>query len=76
MQLSELVPHLTDEDKSHMKAQDGGLQTFLRNHSQAFHVFEGKVKLRRWTEEYTTKRPKQFKVSKCWFFMHHPQGLI
>lgn len=36
--LAQLAALLTEEDKKLMKDQDGGLQTFLRNQHQIFHV--------------------------------------
>ena len=38
MPLAQLAGILSDEDKKLMKDQDGGLQTFLRNHNPIFHV--------------------------------------
>jgi hypothetical protein len=61
-----------------MKSQFGGLQTFLKNHSQAFRIEKGMARLRRWPEEYLDfcKIPGKFKRSYCWFFSQHPQGKL
>ncbi|PIC41821.1 hypothetical protein B9Z55_009109 [Caenorhabditis nigoni] len=81
--LAQLAGQLTDDDKKLMKDQDGGLQTFLRNHHQIFHVFQATARLRDFRQpvisrrqqtnpkkQEATNRPKQ----PCWMSLNHPDG--
>ncbi|KAI6235148.1 putative tRNA (uracil-O(2)-)-methyltransferase [Aphelenchoides besseyi] len=75
LHLSKLMNTLDDYEKSQLKSQDGGLQTFFRNLHQAFQVKNGEVALRRWPEVYTGFfKAGQPKKSSCWFKDNHPQG--
>ncbi|CAD6197429.1 unnamed protein product [Caenorhabditis auriculariae] len=81
--LSELVILLTDEEKKLMKEQDGGLQTFLKNQNQVFHVYGGNVRIRDLRDAQTSKTAKKKQKTKtnpterraaCWMAANHPDG--
>ncbi|EFO83708.1 hypothetical protein CRE_03131 [Caenorhabditis remanei] len=80
--LAQLAGILSDEDKKLMKDQDGGLQTFLRNHHQIFHVFKAAARLRDFRQPVVKKQrpgwtqPKQTPKMKspCWMSLNHPDG--
>ncbi|XP_005109715.1 probable tRNA (uracil-O(2)-)-methyltransferase [Aplysia californica] len=66
-----------------LKAECGGLQTLLRNHSHIFQVTGGVVRLRDFTmlDPWEGRKPKKtksqerkVKTTLCWFFQHHPDG--
>ncbi|KER33506.1 hypothetical protein T265_00621 [Opisthorchis viverrini] len=72
-----------------MKAQNGGLQTLLRNQHQTFQVTKGRVQLRWLPErmassvhneagEVEPKRKKaaaeKMKTRLCWMLQNHPDG--
>ncbi len=66
---------LSSEEKEQLKAQNGGLQTLLRNHRQTFRLVRGSVRLRDWAEEVCAAVEAPKKKSKvCWFWRSHPQG--
>ncbi|CAD5223579.1 unnamed protein product [Bursaphelenchus okinawaensis] len=75
IKLNELVPFLSNDEKSQLKAQCGGIQTFLKNFHQAFEVKKGNVKIRNWLVDHKKfdKEDKK-KFSKCWFDHVHPHG--
>ncbi|GFR24167.1 putative tRNA-methyltransferase [Trichonephila clavata] len=61
-----------------MKAQNGGLQTFLRNHRYIFEV-KNTVELRvpsPYPKPSSDAQPvrKSYKSKNCFFHFHHPQG--
>ncbi|XP_054708829.1 probable tRNA (uracil-O(2)-)-methyltransferase [Uloborus diversus] len=81
--IPDLVLSLGSEVSQKMKKQCGGLQTFLRNYKNVFHVSNGVVRLRipsannDWM--HSKKKWKKFQVDilrtkKCYFHYHHPQG--
>ncbi|KAI1712674.1 adoMet-dependent methyltransferase domain-containing protein [Ditylenchus destructor] len=75
----ELGPLLSDEDKKMLKDQNGGLQTLLKNHHQAFYTRNRHVGMRDWREAHKVFLAKpqaksHFQLSPCWFFANHPQG--
>lgn len=82
--LAQLAGLLSDEDKKLMKDQDGGLQTFLRNHHQIFHVFQATCRLRDFRQPVVAKRqqakpwkpkkPELTKKAPCWMSNYHPDG--
>uniref|UniRef100_A0A1I7RNZ0 tRNA (uracil-O(2)-)-methyltransferase n=1 Tax=Bursaphelenchus xylophilus TaxID=6326 RepID=A0A1I7RNZ0_BURXY len=73
--LNELVPYLTEDEKTQLKSQCGGIQTFLKNFHQAFEVRKGNVKIRDWLSERSKfDKPDKKKLSKCWFDHVHPNG--
>ncbi|GFW23387.1 putative tRNA-methyltransferase [Trichonephila clavipes] len=62
-----------------MKAQNGGLQTFLRNHHYIFEVKNTVVELRvpsPYPKPSSDALPvrKSYKSKNCFFYFHHPQG--
>ncbi|PAV92460.1 hypothetical protein WR25_12799 isoform C [Diploscapter pachys] len=60
--LAEVNEFLTEEDRNWMKAQNGGLQTFLKNQHQTFQVYGGTVRMRDWRRPVEPKRnPKKKK---------------
>ncbi|CAL2035964.1 unnamed protein product [Caenorhabditis brenneri] len=86
--LAELAAILTDEDKKMMKDQDGGLQTFLRNHHQIFHVYQATCRLRdfrqpqvkrdrpAWSKKRNSDGEKETPRKKmpCFMALYHPDG--
>nr|pir hypothetical protein C23G10.7 - Caenorhabditis elegans [Caenorhabditis elegans] len=79
--LAQLAALLTEEDKKLMKDQDGGLQTFLRNQHQIFHVYQATARLRDFRQPVVQKRqswkPKKaetIRKAPCWMSLHHPDG--
>ncbi|TKR67428.1 hypothetical protein L596_023583 [Steinernema carpocapsae] len=76
MSLAKLAEILTVDEKELLKNQNGGLQTFLKNHHQIFKVIGGKVKIKNWREELELAPLKKnhVKKSECWFLRNHPDG--
>lgn len=81
--LAQLAALLSDEDKKLMKDQDGGLQTFLRNHHQIFHVYQATCHLRDFRQpvvsrrqpgKWKPKKPESIQKSPCWMSHYHPDG--
>lgn len=75
--LSELIKLLTAEEMDHLRAQNGGLQTLLKNHHQVFIIREGRAQLRDWPAEKDTfvRKAKGKQHNRCcWFHAHHPDG--
>uniref|UniRef100_A0A1I7TEX0 tRNA (uracil-O(2)-)-methyltransferase n=1 Tax=Caenorhabditis tropicalis TaxID=1561998 RepID=A0A1I7TEX0_9PELO len=86
--LRELATVLTEEDKKLMKDQDGGLQTFLRNHHQIFHVFKATARIRDFRQPKVSRSRPDWKKkankdgkpnnpprkSPCWMALYHPDG--
>ncbi|CAI5445837.1 unnamed protein product [Caenorhabditis angaria] len=82
--LGELAGILSEDDKKLMKSQDGGLQTFLKNQHQVFHVFGGTCRIRdqrvalpeKKTEKWRKKskgKPAPIRAP-CWMAANHPNG--
>uniref|UniRef100_A0A8R1DFG4 tRNA (uracil-O(2)-)-methyltransferase n=1 Tax=Caenorhabditis japonica TaxID=281687 RepID=A0A8R1DFG4_CAEJA len=78
--LCQLATILTEEDKKLMKDQDGGLQTFMKNHHQIFHVYKASARLRDFRQPVVSHR-KNWKPKKavthqavCWMAFNHPDG--
>lgn len=77
--LSELPDIIGKEKLKCMKAQNGGLQTFLRNHRYIFEVKNSIVELR---VPLPNPKPsnevqpvqKYYKSKNCFFHFYHPQG--
>lgn len=87
--LSEVAKLFDQSTLRQLKAECGGLQTLLRNHSHIFQVSGGQVMLRDfsqadpWKGSNPNKRQASkpragqrdtWKTTPCWFFEHHPDG--
>uniref|UniRef100_A0A914CD46 tRNA (uracil-O(2)-)-methyltransferase n=1 Tax=Acrobeloides nanus TaxID=290746 RepID=A0A914CD46_9BILA len=74
--LVDIIKTLTGEEKEHLRQQNGGLQTFIKNQHQVFTVRNGSVGIRKWpleNGEFLSKQ-KDIRKSECWFFRNHPDG--
>ncbi|KAH7731185.1 Protein C23G10.7 c [Aphelenchoides avenae] len=73
----DLIGLITPEEANHLRAQNGGLQTLLKNHHQVFVIREGRVQLRDWpveNEAFLKKTNGRQHNRGCWFFENHPDG--
>jgi hypothetical protein len=71
--LEQCANQLSDAEKDRLKAQDGGLQTFIKNQHQVFVTRRGWVQIRNWTADEASKSKARLR-SKCWFAINHPDG--
>ncbi|XP_045145468.1 probable tRNA (uracil-O(2)-)-methyltransferase isoform X1 [Echinops telfairi] len=84
LSLADVASELDRVTLQRLKRECGGLQTLLRNRHQVFAVRDGRVHLRDWREELSTRATRPglrrvpdtdaFKTRPCWFFAHHPDG--
>uniref|UniRef100_A0A0N4ZY53 tRNA (uracil-O(2)-)-methyltransferase n=1 Tax=Parastrongyloides trichosuri TaxID=131310 RepID=A0A0N4ZY53_PARTI len=72
----ELFKMLNNDEKSLMKNQNGGFQTFLKNQHQIFKIHSGKVFIKNWAQEIKITKIKKEHLHKteCWFHRYHPDG--
>ncbi|GFS23287.1 tRNA (uracil-O(2)-)-methyltransferase [Elysia marginata] len=87
--LSDVAAQFDQLTLRQLKAECGGLQTLLRNHSHIFQVSGGRVRLRDFSQADPWKgsNPHKRQLNKvraeqrdtrktmlCWFYEHHPDG--
>ncbi|CAI2347658.1 unnamed protein product [Caenorhabditis sp. 36 PRJEB53466] len=79
--LAEIAAQLTEEDKKLMKDQDGGLQTFMKNNHQIFHVYKASARLRDFRIPPVGRPKPSWKPRKvattpapCFMALNHPDG--
>ncbi|GAB1607226.1 probable tRNA (uracil-O(2)-)-methyltransferase [Argonauta hians] len=79
--LSKIAQLLSQETLNHLKTENGGLQTLLRNFSHIFHVVSSTVRLRDYTQPWQPRRKikqknteRSYKTLLCWFHNNHPDG--
>lgn len=80
IEIGEVVKLIPREMLQQLRNECGGLQTLLKNHSNIFHVAQGKVQFRipgtvdrRKRRRKSGKAPLR-KVKPCWFHKNHPDG--
>ena len=68
---------ISEDMKSHLKSQCGGLQTLVRNHRHVLDVNNGFIvfaKLKPIDDKCLKDKSIRVKTKKCWFHSNHPNG--